>query len=60
MNISTPKIDILENALRRIGNLLDILLIDRTTKRILFGRPIHMKNVARNFTPKIYYARISF
>ena len=33
MNISTRKIDIFENTLRRIGDLLDILLIDRTTKK---------------------------
>ena len=31
--MSKSNIDILENTLRRIGNLLDILLIDRTTKK---------------------------
>lgn len=33
MNVSTNNIDILENTLRRTSNLLDILLIDRTTKK---------------------------
>lgn len=33
MNVSTRNIDILENTLRRTGDLLDILLLDRTTKK---------------------------
>ena len=33
MVVKKYNIDILENKLRRIGNLLDILLIDRTTKK---------------------------
>jgi len=33
MNMLTRNIDILENTLRRTGKLLDILLLDRTTKK---------------------------
>ena len=36
--MAVPKIDILENVLRRTGTVLDILLLDRTTKKnILWG-----------------------
>ena len=53
MNTSKQNIDILENTLRRIGNLLDILLIDRTTRKNIiwatdsyekFGKKFEAKN----------------
>ena len=33
MNVSNRNIDVLENVLRRKGALLDVLLLDRTTKK---------------------------
>lgn len=53
MNISTPKIDILENTLRRIGNLLDILLIDRTTKKNIIWATDSYEKYGKNFSPKL-------
>ena len=52
MNISTQKIDILENTLRRIGNLLDILLIDRTTKKNIIWATDSYERNGKKFTPK--------
>lgn len=59
MNISTRKIDILENALRRTGNLLDILLIDRTTKKNIIWATDSYEKFGKEFlcdkkiTPKL-------
>ena len=53
MNISTRKIDILENILRRIGNLLDILLIARTTRKsIIWATDSYYKELGREYLPK--------
>lgn len=47
------QIDILENSLRQRGELLDILLIDRTTKKnILWGTDSYLKKYGKNFAPK--------
>jgi hypothetical protein len=49
-----PNIDILENTLRRIGNLLDILLIDRTTKKnIIWATDSYEKQYGKKFLPKL-------
>ena len=54
MNASTNNIDILENTLRRIGNLLDILLIDRTTKKnIIWATNSYEKQYGKEFLPKL-------
>ncbi|MBP7966816.1 restriction endonuclease subunit M [Candidatus Woesebacteria bacterium] len=52
MNISKQKIDILENSLRRIGNLLDILLIDRTTKKNIIWATDSYKERGGKFAPE--------
>lgn len=54
MNISTRKIDILENALRRMGNLLDILLIDRTTEKNIIWATDSYEERGKEFSPKKY------
>ena len=53
MNISTRKIDIFENTLRRIGDLLDILLIDHTTKKnIIWATDSYYKVLGKEYLPK--------
>ena len=54
MDISTRKIDILENALRRIGNLLDILLIDRTTKKNIIWATDSYEERGKEYLAKKY------
>lgn len=54
MNISTQKIDILENALRRIGNLLNILLIDRTTKKNIIWATDSYEERGKEYLSKKY------
>jgi hypothetical protein len=54
MNISTRKIDILENALRRIGNLLDILLIDRTTRKNIIWATDSYEERGKEYLAKNY------
>lgn len=54
MNISTQKIDILENTLRRIGNLLDILLIDRTTKKNIIWATDSYEERGKEYLAKNY------
>jgi hypothetical protein len=50
--VPTTNIDILENSLRKQGDLLDILLIDRTSKKnILWGTDSYIK-YGRGFKPK--------
>lgn len=45
MNVPTRNIDVLENTLRRRGVLLDVLLIDRTTKKnIIWATDSYEKN----------------
>jgi hypothetical protein len=46
--------DILENTLRRTGNLLDILLIDRTTKKNLIWATDSYERHGKEFAPKKY------
>lgn len=54
MNVFNSKIDILENVLRKTGNLLDILLIDRTTqKNIIWGTDSYEKH-GKEFLSKIH------
>lgn len=45
-------IDILENRLRRIGTLLDILLIDRTTNKNIIWATDSYKDHGKEFDPK--------
>ena len=52
MNISTNNIDVLENALRRKGALLDILLIDRTTKKNIIWATDSYENHGKDFASK--------
>lgn len=47
--MSTRNIDILENTLRRTGNLLDILLIDRTTKKNIFWATDSYEKLGKEF-----------
>lgn len=54
MDISTRKIDIFENTLRRIGDLLDILLIDRTTKKNIIWATDSYKERGEEYLPKKY------
>lgn len=54
MNISTRKIDILENILRRIGNLLDILLLDRTTKKNIIWATDSYEERGKEYLAKKY------
>lgn len=49
-------IDILENILRRIGNLLDILLLDRTTKKNILWATDSYKKYGKEFLPKLRIA----
>jgi len=54
MNISTRKIDILENTLRRTGNLLDILLIDRTKKKNIIWATDSYEERGKEYLAKKY------
>ena len=56
MNASTNNIDILENTLRRIGNLLDILLIDRTTKKNIIWATDSYEKHGKGFSPNLCIA----
>ncbi|MFA6257905.1 MAG: restriction endonuclease subunit M [Candidatus Paceibacterota bacterium] len=47
-------IDILENTLRRIGNLLDILLIDRTTKKNIIWATDSYEERGKEYLAKKY------
>jgi len=46
--------DILENTLRRKGNLLDKLLIDRTTKKNIIWAADSYENHGKEFAPKMH------
>lgn len=50
--VSIKNADILENALRRIGDLLDILLIDRTTKKNIVWATDSYERHGKEFVPK--------
>jgi len=52
MNESDQNIDILENKLRRKGALLDILLIDRTSKKNIIWATDSYENLGIDFAPK--------
>lgn len=52
MNISTRNIDILENTIRQIGDLLDILLIDRTTKKNIIWATDSYEHLGKYFLSK--------
>jgi len=50
----THNIDVLENSLRRKGVLLDLLLIDRTTKKnIIWATDSYEKQYGKVFSPKL-------
>ncbi|MCX6720342.1 MAG: restriction endonuclease [Candidatus Staskawiczbacteria bacterium] len=51
--MSKLNIDILENTLRRIGNLLDILLIDRTTKKNIIWATDSYEKYGQGFLPEL-------
>ncbi|MBK7800092.1 MAG: restriction endonuclease subunit M [Saprospiraceae bacterium] len=53
MNTSTKNIDILENTLLRTGNLLDILLTDRTTKKNILWATDSYEKYGKEFSPKL-------
>lgn len=52
MNVSTRNIDILENTLRRTGNLLDILLLDRTAKKNILWATDSYEKLGDEFSPQ--------
>lgn len=52
MNATKNVIDIKESKLRRIGALLDILLIDRTTKKNIIWATDSYENLGKEFSPK--------
>lgn len=52
MKVSTRNIDILENTLRRTGDLLDILLLDRTTKKNIIWATDSYEKHGRDFLAK--------
>jgi hypothetical protein len=56
MNASTNNIDILENKLRRIGDLLDILLLDQTTKKNILWATDSYEKLGKEFLPKSHIA----
>ena len=49
-----PNIDILENTLRQIGNLLDILLIDKTKKKNIIWATDSYEERGKEYLPKKY------
>jgi len=54
MNIPKINIDILENKLRCIGNLLDILLLDHTTKKNIIWATDSYEKFGKNFSSEKY------
>ncbi len=52
--MTAPKgnIDVFENVLRRIGRLLDILLIDRTTKKNIIWATDSYEGLGKEYLPK--------
>lgn len=52
MNVSTHNIDVLENTLRRRGTLLDVLLLDRTTKKNIIWATDSYEKHGRGFIAK--------
>lgn len=52
MIVQTSEIDIRESRLLRTGDLLDILLIDRTTKKNIIWATDSYENYGKRFTPK--------
>lgn len=50
MNVSTHNIDILENTLRRRGVLLDVLLLDRTTKKNIIWATDSYEELGKEFS----------
>lgn len=50
--VSIENADILENTLRRKGNLLDILLTDRTTKKNIIWATDSYERLGKEFLPK--------
>ncbi len=54
--MSKSNIDILENTLRQIGNLLDILLIDRTKKKNIIWATDSYEERGKEYLPKKYIA----
>lgn len=53
MIASTRNIDVLENMLRRTGNLLDILLLDRTTKKNIIWATDSYEKHGKDFEAKM-------
>jgi len=52
MTVQTVDIDIKENILRRSGDLLNILLLDRTTKKNIIWATDSYENRGKEFAPK--------
>lgn len=52
MNLATKNIDIKENTLRRTGALLDILLLDRTTKKNIIWATDSYEHLGKEFSAK--------
>lgn len=52
--MSKQNIDILENTLRRIGKLLNILLIDCTTKKNIIWSTDSYEKYGKDFSPKLH------
>ena len=52
MNVLPHDIDILENTLRRTGDLLDILLLDRTTKKNIIWATDSYERLGKEFAVK--------
>lgn len=52
MNASTQTIDVKESLLHRTGGLLDILLIDQTTKKYLLWATDSYEYLGKEFSPK--------
>lgn len=50
MNVSARNIDVLENTLRRRGTLLDILLLDRTTKKNIIWATDSYEKLGKEFS----------
>ena len=60
MNVPTHNIDILENTLRHTGNLLDVLLLDRTTKKNLIWATDSYEKISKEFASEKQIALIRF
>jgi len=56
MDTSKSNIDILENTLRKVGVLLDILLFDHTTKRNIIWATDSYEKLGKEFAPKKHIA----